>query len=185
MQVTPVDRELNLFRVEDILPPALVEKVLATDWMSLPWARQEGQELWKRRRIRDSAIPWVDEWHTEMNKIWPELERQLGRPIHGYQGTAFWIDEPGFTCSMHTDGELPGSLHLTWIGNNITHGTAFYWHKDPNTLRYQVPMQANAGYVMINQADETGYRRLLWHAMLTTVPENSFRLTTYSWLTPK
>ena len=33
---------------------------------------------------------------------------------------------------------------------------------------------------MINQADDTGYRRLLWHAMLNPVPADSFRVTSYS-----
>jgi hypothetical protein len=46
-------------------------------------------------------------------------------------------------------------------------------------------MVPNTGYIMINQPDETGYRKLLWHAMLTEVPEDSFRLTSYSWMTPK
>jgi len=80
---------------------------------------------------------------------------------------------------MHTDGEMPGSMHLTWHGP----GTAFYWHNDPATLRYQTPEHPNAGYIMINQADATGYRQLLWHAMLT--PSDSYRITSYTWITPQ
>lgn len=185
MIITSVDSENNLFRVEQVFDSELVEKILSTDWLNLPWARQEGQENWLRRRIDDTAIHWIDLWHQHMNALWPDIEQQLGIPIHSYGGTAFWLDEPGFTCSMHTDGELPGSMHLTWLGSEPTHGTAFYWHKDPDTLRYQVPMQPNAGYIMINQPDSLGYRRLLWHAMLTPVPQNTFRLTTYTWIIPK
>lgn len=181
MQITPVDNENNLFRVENVFPEELVQKVLATPWLELEWDRQEGQENWARRRIRDSAIPWIDEWNTHLSKSWHKVSEQTGRETEGYMGTAFWIDEPGFTCSMHTDGELPGSLHLTWQGP----GTTFYWHKDESTLRYQVPEQPNAGYIMINMPDENGYRKLLWHAMLTPVPVNTFRLTTYSWIIPK
>jgi hypothetical protein len=73
---------------------------------------------------------------------------------------------------------MPGSMQLTWRGQ----GTSFYWYKDTNSLRYTVPAQINAGYIMINQADSTGYRPLLWHAMLDTVPADSYRLSTYTWI---
>ena len=185
MTIYPVDNELNLFRLEQVFEQDLVEKVLSTDWLNLPWQRQEGQERWARRRVDNTALPWIDQWHNYMRQIWPSIEQQLGVAIHGYTDTAFWIDEPGFTCSLHTDGEMPGSLHLTWIGSAETHGTAFYWYKDINSLRYQVPMQPNAGYIMINEPSEDSYRKLLWHAMLTPVPENTFRLTSYTWITPK
>lgn len=181
MQITPVDQELNLFCVENIFPQSIVDQVLATDWMSLPWQRQEGQELWPRRRIHENAIPWIAQWHAHFESIWDQLGQQLGINIQPYQGTAFWIDEPGFTCSMHTDGEMPGSLHLTWRGP----ATEFYWYKDPSTIRYRALSCPNCGYIMINQADTTGYRRLLWHAMPTPVELNTFRLTTYTWITPK
>ena len=179
--VTPVDSENNLFRVEHAVSAELASQVLATDWMSLPWQRQEGQENWSRRRITDAAISWIDQWHQEVSSQWPMIEQQVGRKLHSYSGTAWWLDEPGFTCSMHTDGEMPGSMHLTWVGP----GTAFYWYRDPATLRYQTPKQPNSGYIMINQADAQGYRPLLWHAMLTPVPTNTFRLTSYSWLKAK
>lgn len=185
MKIEAVDKEQNLFSIKDVVDQQLVEQVLATDWLNLPWQRQEGQESWARRRIDNSSLPWIEQWHNHMRSIWPDVEQQLGIEIHGYTDTAFWIDEPGFTCSMHTDGEMPGSLHLTWIGSEDTHGTAFYWYKNPDSLRYQVPMQSNAGYIMINKSNDQGYRKLLWHAMLTPVPENTFRLTSYTWLIPK
>lgn len=181
MQVTAVDQENNLFRVEHAVTSSLADKVLATNWLALPWERQQGQELWARKRVVDSAIPWINEWHACLEQAWPGLEQQLGIAIQPYQGTAFWIDEPGFTCSMHTDGEMPGSLHLTWQGPSTT----FYWYKDPSSVRYQVPSQPNSGYAMINQANHIGYRPLLWHAMLDPVPANSLRLTSYSWITPR
>jgi len=185
MIINPVDNEYNLFRIQEVFEQSLVDKVLATDWLNQSWQRQEGQENWPRRRVNNSGLIWINEWHEHMKKIWPNIEQQLGIPIHDYTDTAFWIDEPGFTCSLHTDGEMPGSLHLTWIGSEDTHGTSFYWYKDSSALRYQVPMQPNAGYIMINKQDNQGYRKLLWHAMLTPVPENTFRLTSYTWIIPK
>ena len=46
MQITPVDEYNNLFEVKDIMSPELVEKVMSTPWLDLPWIRQEGQEHW-------------------------------------------------------------------------------------------------------------------------------------------
>ena len=181
MQITAVDSEHNLFCVQDVFSSELVEQVLATPWLELAWTRQEGQENWPRRRIKDSAISWLPQWDQELGQYWTKIEQELDIKLAPYYGTAFWLDEPGFTCSMHTDGELPGSLHMPWIGT----GTSFYWHKDPATLRYQVPMLPNSGYIMINQADSTGFRKLIWHGMLSPVPKNTFRLTSYTWLTPQ
>ena len=179
MQITAVDSENNLFRIENIFSQTLVEQVLSTDWLNLAWDRQEGQENWARRRIRNSSLAWLSAWDNELLQHWNSIEAHLQIKIAPYFGTAFWVDEPGFTCSMHTDGELPGSLHMPWIGP----GTSFYWYKDPASLRYQVPARANAGYIMINKPDETGYRKLLWHAMLT--PVENFRVTSYTWITPQ
>ena len=179
MLVTPVDAENNLFRVEHAVSADLAAQVLFTDWTALPWQRQEGQESWSRRRIVDTAIPWIDQWHQEISRQWTIIEQQVGRQLKPYSGTAWWLDEPGFTCSMHTDGEMPGSMHLTWQGP----GTAFYWHRDPATLRYQTPEQPNAGYIMINQANAQGYRQLIWHAMLTS--SDTYRVTSYTWITPQ
>jgi len=180
MQITAVDPDNNLFCVQQAMPDHLVQKVLSTPWLDLPWQRQEGQTLWSRRRINDAAIPWLDEWNQVCSKLlWPAIEAATGTKIAHYQGTAFWIDEPGFTCSMHTDGEMPGSMQLNWIGTKDL-GTAFYWYKDPTALRYQTTFEPNTGYIMINSSDATGYRPLMWHAMLNPVPANSFRLTSYS-----
>lgn len=181
MQITAVDKENNLFRVNRVFSDLLVDKILATDWGSLPWQRQEGQEAWKRKRIDHNFITWIDQWHNEMQQQWSSIEAAIGVAIQPYGGTAFWIDEPGFECPIHTDGEMPGSLHLTWFGS----GTSFYWYKDTTSLRYQVPSQPNSGYIMINRSDSTGYRPLLWHGMLDTVPENSLRITSYTWITPQ
>jgi hypothetical protein len=181
MQITPVDSENNLFRVENVVSAELSQQVQATDWTILPWTRQPGQEQWARRCIVDSAISWMSQWHEEMNSLWPSISDALGIAIAPYCGTAFWLDEQGFTCGMHTDGELPGSLHMTWIGS----GTTFYWHNNPNTVRYQIPSQPNAGYIMTNVPDNNSYRKLQWHAMLNPVPKNTFRLTSYTWIIPQ
>ena len=179
MQITAVDSENNLFRVEDVFTANLVQQVLATDWPNVPWQRQEGQENWSRRRLDNCALPWIAEWGRQIDQVWECMQQQIGIELTSQAATAFWLDEAGFTCGIHTDGEMPSSLHMIWVGP----GTSFYWHKDPSTLRYQVSSTPNTGYIMINRADETGYRKLLWHAMLT--PVENFRITSYTWITPK
>lgn len=182
MQITAVDSDHNLFCVQDVFSSDLVDQVLATPWLELPWARQPGQEQWHLRRcIKNNSISWMAQWDQELGQHWTTIQQQLNIKLVPYASTSFWLDEPGFVCAMHTDGELPGSLHMPWIGA----GTSFYWHNNPAALRYQTPAQPNAGYMMINSADNTGYRKLLWHAMLAPVPENTFRLTSYTWLIPQ
>jgi len=183
MQITAVDQDHNLFRVADIFPQRLVQKVLATDWANLPWQRQEGQENWARRRIDNLSLSWNQEWDQHCEKLWPRIGAALDRTVDQYQGTAWWVDEPGFICGIHTDGEMPGAMQMIWIGNNL--GTAFYHCKDPYAVRHQFEVAPNSGYIMINNADSAGYRKLQWHGMLTPVPDNSFRVSSYSWLVAK
>lgn len=182
VQVTAVDNEHNLFLIQNVMPDHLVKQVLDTDWLNIPWQKQDGQELWPRRRIDNKSLPWNQEWDTYCKDLWPRLAILLGHTITAYSGTAWWLDEPGFTCALHTDGELPGSMHLTWIGAHDSLGTTFYWYKDLTSVRYQFPMECNSGYIMINQINSDQYRRLLWHGMLNPVPSNTFRLTSYSWI---
>lgn len=182
MQITPVDHYCDLFQITDVFPQHIVDYVLDTDWLNLPWQRQEGQEFWARRRIEQSALPWMPAWNQHLENCWSDLAAGLGRKLHAYQGTAWWLDEPGFTCAMHTDGEMPGAMQLMWVGANANLGTAFYHYRQPEALRYQFSMTANSGYVMINTADATGARHLQWHAMLTPVPANTFRLCSYIWI---
>lgn len=179
MLITPVDHEPNLFQVHNAVSADLVAQIQQTDWLSQPWTPQEGQESWSRRRLINTSIAWIGQWDQEIAAQWNQIETAVSRPLQPYGGTAWWVDEPGFTCAMHTDGEMPGSMHLVWQGP----GTAFYWYKDPTTLRWQTPSTANAGYVMINQPDADGSRKLLWHAMLT--PSTIYRVTSYTWIVPQ
>ena len=186
MLITPVDTDNNLFQIENSLPETLVEKILATDWINLDYTGSPGQEHMKRRLIKNSSIPWIDDFHQAICKhVWPVLVNALPCEIDPYfNGVAFWLDEPGMTCDPHTDGELPGSLQLFWVGEP-TAGTTFYHYKNLTLVRKQFEFIPNNGYIMINQADNDGYRQLQWHAMMQKVPENSYRLTSYIWLYPR
>lgn len=182
MRITAVDHYRDLFLIEDVFPQRIVDQVLYTDWLNLSWVPQEGQESWPRRRISNQQLTWMPEWEQYLEDHMWEIEQGIGRRLHGYQGTAWWLDEPGFTCALHTDGEMSGSMQLTWIGADPGLGTGFYHYKTLDSVRYQFPMQANSGYIMINTPDSAGARHLQWHAMTTPVPANTFRLCSYCWL---
>ena len=56
----------------------------------------------------------------------------------------------------------------------------FYHHKNLDSVRYQVEFAPNNGYIMINQPDSSGTQPLLWHAMMNPVPQNDYRVTSYT-----
>lgn len=184
MKIRPVDQEPNLYFVEDVMPQSLVEKILSTPWLDLAWQRQPGQEHLPRRSINDDALPWALEWDLACHALWGQISSSIGFKLADYGSTAWWLDEPGFVSHVHTDGEIPGAIQLYWIGARVDLGTTFYWYKDQASQRHQFPMQLNSGHVMINRPNQDGYRNLLWHGMLTPVPRNTFRLTSYSWIVP-
>lgn len=182
MRITAVDHYQDLFEVVDLFPQEIVDHVMSTDWMSVPWQRQEGQEEWARRRIIDSALHWFPVWEHHLDTLLPQIEHAINRKLDGNRGTAWWLDEPGFTCPIHTDGKMPGAMQINWISATPDLGTCFYHERDLSTLRHKFSMQANSGYIMINTPDKLGNNRPQWHAMLTPVPLGTFRLCSYSWL---
>lgn len=185
MQITSVDKHNNLFLVKDLIPQSIVEKILFTPWMELKWARQEGQETWNRRRIDHDDIPWQNEWDECLSNFWPELEKILEMPLFKYTGTAWWVDEPGFTVPIHTDGTMPGAIQMSWIADNADLGTVFYNDQAGESVRYKFLAEVNTGYMMINVPDINGQRHEQWHGMSTPVPEGTFRVHSYSWIKPR
>jgi hypothetical protein len=186
MNIRPIDEHNNLFFIENLFPQNIVDAILKTDWLSLKWCRQEGQESWIfRKKIETENLPWIQAWDEHLIATLPTIENLIGKKFTGYQGTGWWLDEPGFLCPIHTDGEMPGALHLTWIGANDSLGTTFYHYKNEKFVRHKFQFISNSGYIMINTADKVAYRHLQWHGMLSTIPKNSYRLTSYTWLAEK
>lgn len=184
MQITPVDQDGNLFAVSEMIPQSLVDQILQTPWLDLQFSLEEGNRN-LRRRIDDNELPWIREWHDCVSDLWHTLQQSTGCKHLKYIDTGFWVDMPTYTCPLHTDGELPGSMQMYWVGSTSDIGTTWYHYKDPDKIRHRFEFIVNTGYLMINQPEANGYRKLQWHGMLTPVPENSFRVTSYSWLTDK
>ena len=185
MQITAVDSEHNLFCVQDVFSSELVDQILATPWMDIAWQEHIPGQFRPRRKIQNSALPWIKEWDAACEKLWPTLETILKTKLLVYHGTAWWLDEPNYINELHTDGNLPGAMQLFWVGALPTLGTAFYHYKRPDCIRHQFIMAPNSGYIMLNPADSNGFKKLLWHGMLTPVPKNTFRLTSYTCLIPQ
>jgi hypothetical protein len=179
MNIQPVDSSKNLFSIVDVVPDDLVKQIVNTDWMSLEYTRGPLQETWPRRRITDSAIPWIDQWETYFWSVWNQIIHniQSDPPLRylGYGGTAWWVDEPGFDCAMHTDADVRGAMQLYWIGD-VNQGTGFYHSNNAEDLRHQFKFVPNSGYIAVRDPQ--------WHAMLNPVLPGQFRVTSYSWIVP-
>jgi hypothetical protein len=189
MQITPVDQDHNLFAVTDLIPQSLVDKILQTPWLSLTY-HMEPSNRNLRRRVHNNQLSWIDEWHKCIDWAWDSIVSQTGCDHLEYfnldgSATGFWIDMPTYTCPMHTDGELPGAIQMYWLGPSEDLGTTWYHYKDQNAVRHSFKFRPNTGYIMINQPNSDGYRKLQWHGMLQPVPDNSFRVSSYSWLANK
>lgn len=180
MRIEPVDSNHNLYSICDCYSKDLVAKILATPWLDMPWKPQLGQETWTRRRIDMVDLPWQDQWGSETRQSWFRLSMSLKRPLLKYDVayTCFWIDMPGFTCGLHTDGCLPGAIQLAWHGD-VDLSTRFYIGQDREQVRLHQPFVANTGYVMVNR---TGQFREpgLWHDMPVPVPNNQYRVSSYT-----
>ena len=185
MQIKPVDQDNNLFEIFNLIPQALVDKVLQTPWANLKYSLEDGnREL--RKRIHNDQLPWINEWHNSIRKQLGSIVQQTGCDHLTYSDTGFWIDEATYTCPIHTDGELPGAIQMYWLGANTDIGTTWYQYRDHlDSIRHCCEFITNTGYIMINNPESNGYRKLQWHGMLTPVPDNSFRVSSYSWLTHK
>lgn len=183
MQLVPIDHNNNLFQVSDAVSSELEKKILSTDWTRLRFIKQPGQETWSRRLIVNDQIEWIGQWDQEMHNSWPKLQEIMKVELYPYVETAFWLDDPGFTCGIHTDGELPGSLQLSWIGDKSL-ATEFFYTKDFNDKRFSQPFISNTGYAMVNVPNKDGNRYLQWHGMCNPVPQDTYRITSYTWLLP-
>ena len=190
MQITPVDQDNNLFLIADLFPQALVNQITQTPWLSLSYYMEpSNRDL--RRRVHNNQLSWIDEWHECIDRAWDSIMAETGCDHLEYfnldgSATGFWIDLPTYTCPIHTDGELPGSIQMYWHGANADLGTVWYHYKDQtDNIRHTFKFIPNTGYIMINKPESDGYRKLQWHGMLNPVPDNSFRVSSYSWLTNK
>jgi hypothetical protein len=166
----------RLWQVTNLLPELQAQEILDVDWLSLTSDPAE-TNLNLRRQIAwdDPVKQHVGQY---INDQLPAINLALGTEF-AQAGGHFWIDLPGFTCSMHTDGHLANSMQIYWITPGAEYGTGFYTYKNVNSLLYQFESRPNLGYIMLNHLNADGSQPLQWHAMLNPVPPGSIRVSSY------
>jgi hypothetical protein len=167
----------RLWQVNDLLTANQAEEIMATDWSSLAWIKGQSQQHWIRKQVLWSD-PTAQRYSEYINQCLPEINRALNTEFEHMSGH-FWVDSPGFTCDLHTDGHLPTAMQLYWTVPGEDWGTGFYHFKDSEQLLYQFASRPNSGYIMLNHANPDGSQLLQWHAMLNPVPEGHIRVSSY------
>lgn len=189
MKITPVYKN-NLFLLEDIVPNHLVTKISEMNWMVCEWTRHPAQDHSLRRKVNSRRF--ISEIHQYIEQAKIQIEQVCNINFlqfdttfeYWLDNTSWWVDEPGFDIAIHTDGTLPSSMQLFWIAPSIEYGTTFYNSKIPSDINVKFNSIPNTGYLMLNQPGEDNSQPLLWHGMLNTVPNDTFRLTSYTTFGP-
>ena len=177
MTITPVDKQYNLFLIEDIYPQDLLDQVAQEDFMSYDWELQEGQLDWFRRKLLPGQDSILFELNEFVNTIRFDIADILNVEFPKYNcWSSFWLDYSPYTCKMHTDGDLPIAMQIYLLDSaGQEHGTEFY--NSDKTLRYVFPYKVNTGYLMINGPDQ-------YHGVPTVLPEGQLRLSSYTYFGP-
>lgn len=174
MIIEPVDNNLDLFLVKDFYPEDLLEEFSKSDHTAIDWNKESWQEQYPRRRLKNIGIyKKIDEYvKTQQQLISQKIKLEFLSC-----DTGFWLDEPGFSISPHLDNEgVYASMQIFLNINKLSLGTVFY--NNDNSIRYAAPYILNTGYIMINGTDQ-------WHGMEVSVPENTYRICSYTWFYPK
>lgn len=174
-----MDSDGRLFWVRDVVPVDLVQEIAAIEWLVLPREMSAPQQAeWHRRAISPNSHPIQKKLSESIRKIIPVIEQHCGIQYDFVGEATLWLDLPGFSVTRHTDGHLPSTLQLFWIAPGTEYGTVFY---DPHGgVLKAFEFQPNTGYLMLNQPNPDGSQPLLWHGMNNVVPEDTYRLTSYS-----
>lgn len=167
----------RLWQVNDLLSADHLNEIVSTDWQNLPWANSPQQQGWLRREIKWDTLV-VQSISDYINSKLNIINQAVGTNFTHSSGQ-FWVDQPGFTVPMHTDGHLVNSLQMYWIAPNERYGTGFYQYNNQDTLLHQFKSIPNTGYFMLNHLDEDGSQPLHWHGMFNPVPRGYIRVSSY------
>lgn len=176
MILTEVDSRADLFWIKDVYPDNLIEEFLSTDHLAQPWRKEDWQHQYPRRKIIFNAESVYGRMNAYIQNLLNELSDDLSIPLL-HADTGFWLDEPGFTMTPHLDNlGVMASMQIFLNYNDLTLGTVFY--NPDGTVRKAFPYELNSGYIMFNNPGQV-------HGMGYPVPDNTYRICSYTWLTPK
>ena len=140
----------GLILIEDVFTDQIIEKLLkfciaADDWE--PQLTADNKTVVANRE----KISWrydciVEETHTILENVTPEISRLIKRDNLVFGGVNLWKDTEGYTIKRHTDNPVIQTSLQVYIQNLPTLSTIFEYdgnlvHTNPNS---------NAGYISDN-----------------------------------
>lgn len=176
MNITAVDLTLDLFQVDRIYSQELLAEFAATDHLQTDWRKEDWQDQYPRRRLIYAPYSIYAQLENCLKVYLQSISKIIGIDIMAC-GTGFWLDLPGFCMTPHLDNDrVSASMQVYLNVNESNLGTVFY--NPDNSVRYQSPYTINTGYIMVNGPEQT-------HGMSNPVPDNSYRISSYTWFYPK
>lgn len=176
MKITAVDNKLDLFQIENFYPLDLLEKFSYSDHMSMPWKKEAMQTQYPRRRLIVPNGSIYKDMNKHVNSVL-ETIADITKINYMCADTGFWLDESGFSMAPHVDNEVVfASMQIFLNINRLDLGTTFY--NMDKSVRFKPEYRLNNGYIMINNNSQL-------HGMSIPVPENSYRICSYTWFYPK
>lgn len=182
MIINSVEPNGYLYSAIDCFPADLITHIVNTDWLSLPYERLDiGFKL--RRLIESQNLPFADLITRPLiQEILELIQAQCNITFSNdhFFNINWWVDEPGFKPQMHSDGNLPAALQIYFLPvDNLLLGTTFFNSKRTNDILYRFLSKTNTGYIMLNSHLCNGVKKILWHDMEHSVPENTYRVCCY------
>lgn len=172
----------KLFEVRDVLPTLQVEKLLSLDWLNLPCEDPPQQKHMIRKKIQDKNVELL----SQTNSLLEECCKQIGEELNfqfDYTFTLWWLDLPGMTSGVHIDSTNTLSMQLYWVAPDTNYGTTFYNKRtlkpQPADIIKEFKFIPNTGYINDLRGSISDK---IYHGMLNPVPDNSFRISSYTQL---
>ena len=174
MIITPVDKQNNLFSVENVYSDELIAEIQALDLMLYPHEKVNWQEHMPRRKLQFSDTDVLARLNAENTANIAKISNAIGIDIKDVD-TAIWLDHDQFSMGIHEDN--PGvdiAMQVYLLPNDVTIGTKFYHTLSERTLRYDFPYTVNTGYIMVNAPGQ-------FHGATRATPASTLRCSSYSY----
>ena len=180
--ITPVDKQCNLFRVENVYSNELIAEIQTLDLMSYPYEKVSLQEHTPRRNLQFIEGDVLSRLNHETTANLHSISQVIGIPLAG-TGTAVWLDHDQFSMGIHEDNSAVDiAMQVYLLPNDVGFGTKFYHgmigsqgNRYAGHLRHDFPYVVNTGYIMINAPGQ-------FHGIPLTLPPGTVRCSAYSYL---
>ena len=174
MIITPVDKQNNLFSVENVYSAELIAEIRKLNLMTYPYEKVNWQEHMPRRKLQFSDTDILARINVENTANIPKISEAIGIAIKDVD-TAIWVDHNQFTMGVHEDNPLVDIAMQVYLFPNLVEiGTKFYHTLQKNSLRHDFPYIVNTGYIMINAPGQ-------FHGATRPTPKSTLRCSSYSY----